>query len=64
MESRKFETNQSETANDAYKSTLKDIISMGYEIQAKETLSVGSNKKFKEIFFMVQYFLIFILLRE
>lgn len=49
MESRKFETNQSETANDAYKSTLKDILSSGSEIQAKETLSVGSNKKFKEI---------------
>ncbi len=49
MESKKIETNQVENANDAYKSTLKDILSSGSEIKAAETLSVGSNKKFKEI---------------
>lgn len=48
-ELKKNETNQVEDANQAYKSTLKDILNAGSEIKAEQSLSVGSNKKFKEI---------------
>lgn len=48
-ELKKNETNQVEDANEAYKSTLKDILNFGSEIKAEQSLSVGSNKKFKEI---------------
>ncbi|HMK18188.1 MAG TPA: thymidylate synthase [Chitinophagaceae bacterium] len=48
-EEKKIATNQVEDANQAYKSTLKDILTIGSEIRAAESLSVGSNKKFKEI---------------
>lgn len=40
---------QVKDANDAYKSTLKDILSEGIDLQAEKTLSTGSEKKFKEI---------------
>jgi thymidylate synthase len=46
---KKFETSQVEDANQAYKNTLNDILRDGLEVKAKESLSVGSNKKFKEI---------------
>lgn len=36
-------------ANEAYKTTLNNVLVAGAEIQAEETLSVGSNKKFKEV---------------
>lgn len=54
MESRKNETRQVADSNEAYKSTLKDILDFGTEIKAaklegEKALSVGANKNFKEI---------------
>jgi len=42
-------TSQVENANQAYKTTLGNVLIHGTEIKAETTLSVGSNKKFKEI---------------